>query len=652
MKKILLAFLLFVSICAAQSVPTTPNIGLYVPAHGQQNWDTYLNNNFVLLDGIFGGTANVPSLSITHGLSFAGGSTIIPFNTNGIELLNGSTFATMFLNDDPSALTGSAQLSYQNASSQGGFFAATNRTTDQTCLSHTYSNGGWYTASYSVGGLGFTENLCGDRTGVYSNGLLDTASFMIPPQAFASLPTCAAGIEGEQASVNNSTTNSQGATITGGGTNHVEAYCNGTNWVVVSGTGGGGAGISGATANGAVYATSSTAATSTVAMTDGQVLVGSSTGIPANATLTQGSGITVTNGHNTITIAATTSIASATSNGAMYATGASSGTSTGAMTDGQLLIGDSTGAPQLNTITAGTGVTVTGGHHTITLATTGTGYVGTNTQTANYTAVSGDSGKLVIMNCTSACQFTLFASPTSNYKVGVLSIGSTLATVSLNGKNFNGASAAVTLNSFEPVDFISDGTNYFGRPPLVAGSGTSLTGASNGLTFTSGTAQTGVWFQMSTGSSGTAPVSSANNTYISSFIPVSTFSAGHMVVNVSTADNSANLYDFGIYNAAGTLMCHTGALTGSTSFATTGLKNLAFISACNLVGGTRYNFAATGNATTLALMFTATGAVVVALNHTVVSTGGTTSGGVLNSSVTIPTDSYGAGVYPNVVFNP
>jgi len=46
-------------------------------------------------------------------------------------------------------------------------------------------------------------------------------------------------------------------------------------------------------------------------------------------------------------------------------------TGTAAMTDGQVLIGDSTpGAPTPATITAGTGVTVTNGHHSITLAAT------------------------------------------------------------------------------------------------------------------------------------------------------------------------------------------------------------------------------------------------------------------------------------------
>jgi hypothetical protein len=52
--------------------------------------------------------------------------------------------------------------------------------------------------------------------------------------AFSSLASCAAGLEGSTASVNDSSTNTWGATVTGGGANHILAYCNGTNWTVAA----------------------------------------------------------------------------------------------------------------------------------------------------------------------------------------------------------------------------------------------------------------------------------------------------------------------------------------------------------------------------------------------------------------------------------
>lgn len=52
------------------------------------------------------------------------------------------------------------------------------------------------------------------------------------PRAFSSVAACAAGTEGAQASVTDSTTNTWGATIAGTGANHVLGYCDGTHWTV------------------------------------------------------------------------------------------------------------------------------------------------------------------------------------------------------------------------------------------------------------------------------------------------------------------------------------------------------------------------------------------------------------------------------------
>jgi hypothetical protein len=63
--------------------------------------------------------------------------------------------------------------------------------------------------------------------------LLNTPLKLSPP-TFSSLPTCAAGIEGAMLPVTDSSTITWGATITGSSTNHVLAYCDGTNWTVAA----------------------------------------------------------------------------------------------------------------------------------------------------------------------------------------------------------------------------------------------------------------------------------------------------------------------------------------------------------------------------------------------------------------------------------
>jgi len=56
------------------------------------------------------------------------------------------------------------------------------------------------------------------------------------PHAFNYYPACAAGTEGTVAAITNSNSATNGTIITGGGTNHVLGYCDGTNWKVIVGT--------------------------------------------------------------------------------------------------------------------------------------------------------------------------------------------------------------------------------------------------------------------------------------------------------------------------------------------------------------------------------------------------------------------------------
>lgn len=64
------------------------------------------------------------------------------------------------------------------------------------------------------------------------NGLVTQGGVRTPAIAIASLPTCNAGAEGLSVPVNNSNTATFNATVAAGGSNHIVAYCNATNWVV------------------------------------------------------------------------------------------------------------------------------------------------------------------------------------------------------------------------------------------------------------------------------------------------------------------------------------------------------------------------------------------------------------------------------------
>lgn len=104
-------------------------------------------------------------------------------------------------------------------------------------------------------------------------------------------------------------------------------------------------------------------------------------------------------------------------------------------------------------------------------------------------------------------------------------------------------------------------------------------------------------------------------------------------VQIGTLD-AGGLYSFGVYNAAGNLVAHTApaAITG------TGIQNYAWTSTPILIPAGIYFIAFTGNATTAHLLGAGanTGhAITYASGNNVA--GGSTTGGALNASITVPT---------------
>jgi hypothetical protein len=101
-------------------------------------------------------------------------------------------------------------------------------------------------------------------------------------------------------------------------------------------------------------------------------------------------------------------------------------------------------------------------------------YSGVSVHTTSYTMVAADSGKLQEMNCSSACTLTLYGTAVNRYEVYVESIGATVATVSLNGLNFNQGNTAPVLSTGRIWHTWDDGTQYWGESPLLAGTGIAL----------------------------------------------------------------------------------------------------------------------------------------------------------------------------------
>lgn len=66
------------------------------------------------------------------------------------------------------------------------------------------------------------------------SGPVGVSSVQLSVGSLSALGTCTSGSEGATGSINDSTVNTWGTTVTGGGTNHVLVYCDGTNWTVAA----------------------------------------------------------------------------------------------------------------------------------------------------------------------------------------------------------------------------------------------------------------------------------------------------------------------------------------------------------------------------------------------------------------------------------
>lgn len=96
------------------------------------------------------------------------------------------------------------------------------------CIATVFASSGVMYSSLNDQPTGGTCNYGGMHLG------RPTGSLRIDPTAFRNLPPCESGRQGMLKPVSDSNTNSWGASITGGGSDHVLAYCDGTSWTVVA----------------------------------------------------------------------------------------------------------------------------------------------------------------------------------------------------------------------------------------------------------------------------------------------------------------------------------------------------------------------------------------------------------------------------------
>jgi hypothetical protein len=240
---------------------------------------------------------------------------------------------------------------------------------------------------------------------------------------------------------------------------------------------GGGTGSTSFNTTGVVISgATSTTALSALTLTDGQLVIGSSIGAPAAATLTAGSGISITNGHNTISIAVTS--------GATVV---------------ETLTGNSGGAisPTSGNInTLGTGsITIVGSGSTLTTQLTGlTAHnilLGEGTATVGLVAPTANTGAVLQNNSGADPTYSTATYPSTTTINQILYSSSANVVAGLATAN-NGVLTTGTTGIPVITALASNGQLIIGSgsgaplaATLTAGTGISITNAANSITIAS-----------------------------------------------------------------------------------------------------------------------------------------------------------------------
>lgn len=183
MKKLLLLLLTCAVTVFAQSPPTTPNLGLYLPAHGSLNWDTWYDENWNILDNdilrLYGTPTNGDCVQF------------VVVNGTNVEL--GDAGAACGTGGGGSTTPGGSNLSIQ-FSSNGSFSGVYNNTTgSKGYLTQTNTGGNPNTPTFQVTPIPNTDLQAINLTSTGNGGVSGILPIVQGGTGTSSAPTLASG---------------------------------------------------------------------------------------------------------------------------------------------------------------------------------------------------------------------------------------------------------------------------------------------------------------------------------------------------------------------------------------------------------------------------------------------------------------------------
>ncbi|HEX6503428.1 MAG TPA: hypothetical protein VF011_09275 [Terriglobales bacterium] len=148
------------------------------------------------------------------------------------------------------------------------------------------------------------------------------------------------------------------------------------------------------------------------------------------------------------------------------------------------------------------------------------------------------------------------------------------------------------------------------------------------------------WLTMARGGGSAGFDTSANKAKLWGVVLSYPITTTQVIYSVTTADNTANNYDIGIYDAGGNLKVHTGTLPGTSFAPATGGTTKTWAASATLLPGKYYLAVSTSCTSSCAQMSGDSGAGLTFLNGASVSI---STGGSLPSTLSIPSDTYSWG---------
>jgi hypothetical protein len=187
---------------------------------------------------------------------------------------------------------------------------------------------------------------------------------------------------------------------------------------------------------------------------------------------------------------------------------------------------------------------------------------------------------------------------------------------------------------------------------LTAGANVTITNAAGKITIAStggnsgGGAATLPLFITASGRTGSTIGPGTNlNTLWGILLPYNVTST-EITYDIMTADNTAHLYDIGLFDNSGNLAVDLGPTPGTTFAAARGFHTLTWTQGATSLAAGRYYLGFTTNCTATCAKIA--GAVAV-VSYAIDKSAGASVGGALSSSVTPPADVWNTGIQPAVV---